>query len=147
MQLNSLQSHLLNHSIQNLPLPKMATETSPTASSSISPTDSIPSISSLPCLTSSSSSTSEVWCMPTLTAPAIPKDKLGEPLEMEGNRNQLSRTMSQLAEAGYRPVWSREHGYPGVIPEDIGEYLDSNSYRKQTYIYFCSERIFLLIWF
>lgn len=67
--------------------------------------------------------------MPTLTAPAIPKDKLGEPLEMEGNRNQLSRTMSQLAEAGYRPVWSREHGYPGVIPEDIGEYLDSNSYR------------------
>ncbi|KAI2711928.1 hypothetical protein CBS147332_5564 [Penicillium roqueforti] len=45
------------------------------------------------------------------------------------NRNKLARTMGQLAEAGFRPVWSREHGYPGTIPEDIGEYIDSNSYR------------------
>jgi hypothetical protein len=56
--------------------------------------------------------------------------------DIEGNRNQLARTMSQLAEAGFRPVWSREHGYPGTIPEDIGEYIDSNSHRTQTYIYF-----------
>lgn len=57
---------------------------------------------------------------------------------MEGNRNKLARTMSQLAKKGFPPVWSREHGYPGEIPEEIGEYLDRNSYRKQTYIYFGS---------
>ncbi|KAJ5961772.1 hypothetical protein N7501_006713 [Penicillium viridicatum] len=48
---------------------------------------------------------------------------------MEGNRNQLARTMSQLAKKGFPPVWSREHGYPGEIPEEIGEYLDRNSYQ------------------
>jgi thymidylate kinase len=55
--------------------------------------------------------------------------------DIEGNRNQLARTMSQLAEAGFRPVWSREHGYPGTIPEDIGEYIDSNSHRTYADLY------------
>jgi len=53
---------------------------------------------------------------------------------MEGNRNQLARNISALADAGYRPVWSREYRYPGTIPDDIAEFLDSNSYRKLTYI-------------
>lgn len=51
---------------------------------------------------------------------------------MEDNRNYLPRTMKQLEDAGYSPVWSREEGYPGEIPEEIAEYLDDNSYRKQT---------------
>ncbi|KAJ6143002.1 hypothetical protein N7471_002455 [Penicillium samsonianum] len=117
---------------QSFPLPVAAS--SPTTSTS--PTDSIPSISPVPSLTyshSTSSSASKVPGTPTLTIPIIPKEKLGKSFDMasdiEGNRNQLARTMSQLAEAGFRPVWSREHGYPGTIPEDIGEYIDSNSYR------------------
>lgn len=124
---------------QSFPLPVAAS--SPTTSTS--PTDSIPSISPVPSLTyshSTSSSASKVPGTPTLTIPIIPKEKLGKSFDMasdiEGNRNQLARTMSQLAEAGFRPVWSREHGYPGTIPEDIGEYIDSNSYRTQTYVYF-----------
>ena len=101
----SIQLDRAMDSNQNFPLPVIATATQ-TASTSTSPMDSIPSISSLPSLTYSSSSSlaSEVRRIPTLTAPWIPKDKLGEPSAMEGNRNQISRTMSQLAEKGFRPV-------------------------------------------
>lgn len=49
---------------------------------------------------------------------------------MTENQDQLARTMSELAEAGYQPVWSREHGYPGEIPQEIAEYLDGNSHRE-----------------
>lgn len=51
---------------------------------------------------------------------------------MEGNRNYLSGTMVELERLVFDPVWSRVHGYPGVIPEEINEYLDGNSHSKQT---------------
>ncbi|KAJ5497588.1 hypothetical protein N7463_009575 [Penicillium fimorum] len=116
---------------QNLPLP-VTVAASPTNSAPISPTDSVLSISSLPSLiysTSSSSSAIQARHTSTLVTPTIPEGNLGNTSDMEGNRNQLARTMSQLAEAGFRPVWSREHGYSGLIPQDIAEYIDSNCYR------------------
>ncbi|KAJ5970853.1 uncharacterized protein N7479_000771 [Penicillium vulpinum] len=115
----------------NFPLPVTATSSS--TSSPTSQTDSVPLTSSLPSLAydlgSSSSSISQAPTPPDLPIHHSPKYKEAKPSFMEGNRNQLARTMSQLAEAGFRPVWSREHGYPGTIPEDILEYIDSNSYK------------------
>ncbi|CDM35780.1 unnamed protein product [Penicillium roqueforti FM164] len=105
---------------ESFPFPAAASS----PATSISPTDSIPSISSIPSLTySTSSSASIVPGTPPFTTPIIQENMASD------NRNKLARTMGQLAEAGFRPVWSREHGYPGTIPEDIGEYIDSNSYR------------------
>jgi hypothetical protein len=52
-----------------------------------------------------------------------------------GNRDYLPRTMSELEKAEFRLDWSREHGYPGTIPRDIEEYVDSKGYRTQICIF------------
>lgn len=113
---------------------------SPTPSSvispaTLSPTDSLPSLSSLPSLTfSSSSSSSAGQHKPTKLQ--IPEHTVEPRCRMKGevveyrSRNALARKISQLEEAGFQPVWSRENGYPGTIPEDIAEYIDINSQGK-----------------
>ncbi|CAG7946066.1 unnamed protein product [Penicillium olsonii] len=104
---------------------KTVPTTNPNSDSLGSPPDSIdsvaaPSISSLPSLTEDSGS--------SLNSPIISTNTLS----MEGGPNYLPRTMEELESLGYAPVWSRVHGYPGTIPEEILEYLDESSPSKQT---------------
>ncbi|CAG8947592.1 unnamed protein product [Penicillium salamii] len=96
--------------------------------------ESAPSISSLPSLTTSDSNS------PTAST-HTPNHKslstLEDTLNMEGNRNYLPRTMEELEKLGFAPVWSRVDGYPGgpgEIPEEINEYLDDNSQQWDEWI-------------
>ncbi|CAG8176418.1 unnamed protein product [Penicillium salamii] len=113
------------------PFPIPASVASPTNSMSPIDSESTPSISSLPSLTTSDSdSPTASTHTPNLKSPSTLEDTLN----MEGNRNYLPRTMEELEKLGFAPVWSRVHGYPREIPEEISEYLDGNSHQWDEWI-------------
>lgn len=49
-----------------------------------------------------------------------------EPHQTQGRPFGMERDPRDLVAAGFRPVWSREYGYPGELPADIAEYIDPN---------------------